>query len=350
MSSSLKNRQIFIRLIGYIWRYKGYFLLGALSTLVASGIAAGFSWFLRPLINKGFVAPNLHFIHWIPAIVIAAYVALGIAAFLGDTLIALVARHVVRKLQCELFDRFLTLPVRFFDEHPSGQLLAMLIYNIEQVTETCTTVLMTILSDGFYLIGLVVVMFVNSWQLTIIFLMTVPAVFIIFFVTSHYLKQLSLKIQDSVAEVTTIAEESLEGLAVVREFGAGDYESSKFKRATANILKRQVTSVMVNSVGVSGVRLIASFAIAFTIYLATKPHSMLSIGAFMSIIAAMLSALKPLRMLTEINSNLQKGLAGAETVFEILDEPVESNPGHIRLARAKGAVEFQQVDFQYPLR
>lgn len=332
----------------YILSYKFYFCLGVTGTLIASAIAAGFAWFLRPLLNKGFISPDIHFIHWIPAIVIAAYLSLGFSAFIGDTFMAMVARNIVMTLQRQVFNRFLNLPSAFFDEHSSGKLLALLIYNIEQVTNTCTSVLMTILSDGFYVICLIVVMFINSWQLALIFFATAPIITIIFFIVSRSMKRLSLKIQDSVAEVTHIAEESLEGLKIVRTYGGAHYEKSKFATATKSILIKQVQLVMINSLGVSGVRVIASFALALTIFIATFPHSHLSTGAFMSIIAAMLSAFKPLRMLAQINSDLQKGIAGAESVFTILDAPTEKNAGKIVLNRVQGEIQFQGVNFQYP--
>ncbi len=350
MRQNFKNTKTFLRLMKYIWRYKLYFCLGVFGTLLASAIAAGFSWFLRPLLNKGFISPDIHFIHWIPAIVIGAYLLLGLSAFIGDTFMALVARNVVMVLQRRVFDRFLSLPVTFFDEHSRGQLLAIIIYNIEQVTNTCTSVLMTILSDGFYIIGLVVVMFVNSWLLALIFFVTMPIILIVFFVVSRCMKRLSLKIQDSVAEATHIAEESLEGIKMIRVFDGARYESNKFARVTKTILKKQVRLVMINSLGVSGVRLIASFALALTIYIATVPHSGLSTGAFMSIIAAMLSAFKPLRKLTQVNGDLQKGIAGAESVFSILDEPVEKNTGSIQLNQISGDIKFQDVNFHYSTR
>lgn len=344
-----QNAQIYRRLLNYLWQFKRFFLLGVLGTFLASGIAAGFSWFIRPLLNKGFISPNIHFIHWIPVIVIGAYLVLGAAAFIGDVFMALAARHVVMTLQRQLFHRFLNLPASFFDRRASGELIAILTYNIEQVTETFTTVLMTLLSDGFLIIGLIVVMLMNSWQLTLLYLVTVPLIAIIVTVFAKHLKKISLKIQAAVGVMTHIAKETVSGYRIMRSFGGKKYEASKFGDVTQLILKRQVQLVMLNSLGISSTRICAAFAVAITIYLVTGTHFDLSAGAFMSTITAMISSLKPLRKLAQINSGLQKGVAGAESVFSILDEPLEQNSGEIQIERSTGKINIQDLTFHYDL-
>ena len=348
MSSKISGFTTYFRLLSYLKRYWWQFLLGVLFTALASGIAASFTWFLKPLLNKGFIHPDMVFIGWLPFIVVGAYLVLSIAAFGGDFFITWTARHVIMHLQRTLFQKYLKLPTAYFDANTSGQLVAKLVYNAEQVAEATTTVVLTVVKDLFYAASLILVMFSNSVLLALIFLCVVPLIACIVVVAGKIMKRLSLEVQDAVGDVAHIAKEAIAGGHVVSGFNAQNYEKGKFALATWRECRKQIAVVVVNSVGSGFSRVVAAIAVAVSVYLATSPAHALSAGAFMSTIAAMLASQKPLRNLTNINNQLQKGIAGAESVFEILDEQDEQDSGVQELQSVKGEVKYSTVGFHYP--
>ncbi len=319
MSNGIKT---YFRLLQhFIWQYRWIFLLGIIGTALASGLAVGFIWFLKPIINKGFVAQNVVFIHWLPFIIIAVYFSLGATSFLGDYCIALVARRIVMDMQRKVFRKYLEFPDEYLQDNPASKLLSTLTYNIEQVTTACTSAFMTILRDGIYIPALIVVMFLNSWQLASIFVVTLPFLILIIFIASRRMQLSSLKIQDKMAYMTHIAKDSMQELVTMRvNSSLSEQKIDEFCAATEVIRKQQIDVVVINSLSSAFCRVVASVALALAVYLATARYFHISVGAFVSTISAMLSTFKPIRNVTKVNIGLQKGIAGAKSVFAILDE------------------------------
>lgn len=348
MVTKIHGYKTYYRLLSYLKHHWLYFTLGIIFTAIASSISAGFTWFLKPLLNQGFINPNITFIKWLPAIVATAYLSLSCAAFLGDYFITWVARHIIMRLQQNLFKKYLNLPTSFFNQQTSGKLIAKLIYNVEQVAEASTNVVLKITKDVFYIAGLIVVMLSNSILLTLIFIATIPCITIIFIIAGKIMKHVSLEVQNSVADIANIAEEAIEGGKVINSFGTHNYESSKFAQSAQQVCNKQIQVVIASSLGTAISRFFVAIAVSISIYLATSSAHILSAGAFMATIAAMLAILKPLKNLTDVNNALQKGIAGAESIFAVLDQSNEPNDGTIILNQSQGHIRYEHVYFCYP--
>jgi len=166
--------------------------------------------------------------------------------------------------------------------------------------------------------------------------------------SSKRLRRLSGTVQTSMAEVSHVAEETIEGYKVVRTYGGEEYEKGKFAYAANNNRNQEMKVVVTNTLGTSIVQLLAAVPIAITLYLATGPLNSISAGSFAALLGAMISILRPMRRLTRVNSMIQKGVAGAQSVFDVLDEPPEEDTGKQSITKAKGDIRFQQVSFCYP--
>ncbi len=342
------NFTVYIRLLKTAMPYWLSFVFGICGTLLATGADSAFAWAIKPFIDDGLVARKQWLLNWLPFIVIIAFLLRGFAYFLSNYYIARVGRSVVMDFRKKVFEKLMRLPARFYDKESSGKLLSLVIYNTEQVASATTDSLLTILQEGLTLIGLIVVMFIISWKLTIIFMITAPVVSVIIKFTSKRLRKLSSNVQKTVGEVTHIAEESIEGYRVVRIFGGEHYEIRKFNNAAELNRHREMKVVMTNSIGTSLVQIIAAIPIAAIVYIATLPSMHVSVGGFGAIVAAMLRLLTPMRRLTKVNSDIQKGIAGAQSIFGLLDEEQEKDHGSILLQRAKGQIEYRDVSFRYP--
>lgn len=328
-------------------QYWTIFLLGVVGTIVLSLIDAGFAWLIKPIIDQGFIHRDQKFIQWLPALVVFIFLVRGIAGFVSNYFISRVSRNVVMDFRRQIFAKLLRLPANFYDQHSSGHLLSTVIYNVEQVATASSSVLLTVLREGSLALGLLIVMFVVSWQLALLFLITSPVIAWVVRWSSARLRRLSSSVQDSMGDVTQVAAEGIENFKVVRLFGGEKYEYGKFHAATRCNQQRELKIVITNSIGTSMVQLLISLPIALTLWFATMPSLHISAGSFGAVVTAMVNLLRPMRRVTMVNSEIQKGVAGAASIFQVLDEAVERDEGQVILSRARGELQYQQVNFRY---
>lgn len=345
---SKQGIETYRRLLVATKKYWPMVLFGILGTIALSLIDALFAWLIKPIINKGFIARDMIFIHWLPLIVVMIFIFRGIASFSSSYFVSRVSRNVVMDFRRYIFSHLLKLPAHFYDRNSSGHLLSTIIYNVEQVAQASSDALVITLQEATLVIGLVAVMFIISWQLTLLFMIVVPVIVWVMKVGSRRLRRLSGSVQKSVGEVTHIASEGIDGYKVIRLYGGQRYENDKFEKVTKTNQQREIKVVITNSVSTSLVQLLISIPIAFILFFAAQPTLHVSAGSFASIISSMIMLLRPVRRLTMINSYIQKGIAGAESIFKLLDEPIEKDSGIKKISRVKGAISYRQVSFCYP--
>lgn len=344
---SRKGLETYRRLLSATKKYWMAVILGILGTVLLSLIDAGFAWLIKPIINKGFIARDIEFIHWLPLIIVLIFIFRGFAGFSSSYFISRVSRNVVMDFRRRIFGHLLKLPANFYDRHSSGHLLSTIIYNVEQVAQASSDALVTTLQEASLVIGLITVMFVVNWQLTLFFMIASPLIVWVMKSCSSRLRRLSTGVQKSVGEVTHVASESIEAYKVIRLYGGQEYEDHKFAKATKTNQQRELKVVVTNSVSTSLVQLFIAIPIAVVLFFATMPGFHVTAGSFASVISSMIMMLRPVRRLTMINSYIQKGIAGAESIFQLLDEEVEKDTGTQTLGRSKGAIAYQEVSFTY---
>jgi subfamily B ATP-binding cassette protein MsbA len=217
------------------------------------------------------------------------------------------------------------------------------------VANASADVLTNAIQALFLVIGLIMVMFSISWKLTLLYFILLPVVAGIMRFASLRIRRLSLSVQESVGEISHRAEENIEGYKVVRAFEGQQYEAAKFNKATRINRQREMKMVATRSLSVSAVQFIVAGALALTLYIATLDvaGAILTAGGFVSMIAAMLGLLKPMKDLAFVQNKLYRGLAGAQNVFELMDEKPEEDQGQRPLKRAQGKIEFSHVNFSY---
>ncbi len=340
---------IYKRLFGYVRSYWFFLLIAIFASMLSSGIDSWFVSFLEPLLNKGLFGKNRQFLSLAPFIVLVAFMSRGIASFFSNYYIASVSRSVIMRMRQDLFAHLQRLPARFYDHATSGQVLSVILYSVEQVANASADVLTTAIQAAFFIMGLLIVMFKISWKLSLLYFILIPLIIIIMRIASMRVRRLSLSIQDSMAELVHRAEENIEGYKVVRAFGGQAAETEKFNKAARVNRQREMKVVAARSWSVSSVQLVAALALSITLYVATLDisDSILSAGGFVALVASMLAIIKPMKDLTTMQNKLYRGLAGAQTVFELLDEQPEEDHGTKELQRAKGQIEFSHVNFAY---
>ena len=339
---------IYRRLIGYLRPYWWAGLLVVLGYLINAGTevtAARLMQYIIDAINH----QDQHSKNLFPFLIILMFLLRGVGTFLGSYFIAVIARNVVFELRKEVFHRLLYLPAQFYLTHSSGHLSAKMIYDVEQVTAAATEALKTLLREGLIVTGLLGYLFWSNWRLSLSLLLVAPLVAVIVRKASKRLRNLSEKIQDSMGDVSHIVNESITGYTVVKNYGGQNFEHERFTEASRRNLSHSLKMVVTSSINTPLIQLIMAMAMGMIIWMALRPQIFggTSAGEFVAYIGAAGLLSKPVRTLTEVNEKIQRGVAAANSVFELIDTPLEVDDGQLT-PQLSGAVSFENVSFAYP--
>ncbi len=348
-NTPIKTSLLYKRLLSYVKPFWPVLVLGIFANVLYSGIDATLTYMTKPFLDKGFINIDMDFVKKIPLIILGAVTLRGLVSSLGSYCMTWVARSVVKVLRQKVFTHIIHLPADFYDEATSGQMLSKILYDVEQVAQVSADALTDFVQNVCLVLGLITVMMVICWQLSLMFLLTIPFVGLIVNYTNKRVRKISHRVQQTMGEVTEIASEAIEGYRVVRIFGGETYETDKFNDATESSRINDMKVAVSKAVNVSGVQFVIAVGIAMIILAAIQLSTVITVsaGAFLAIIAAMLQLVKPMKTLTTLNATIQRGLAGAESVFNLLDLPIEPLQG-IELARkAEGKIQFKHVSFAY---
>lgn len=345
-----KTWTLYKRLMKYITPFWPMLALGILANVVFSGIDASMTYLIRPLMDKSFIDKNMAFTLSIPLVLFVCIGARGIVNSMAGYCMTHVARSVVKVFRQHVFRHFLNLPVSYYDKSPSGQLLSKLLYDVEQIAQVSADALTTFVQSSFLVLGLIIVMFILSWQLTLLFLLSVPLLIAIVNYTNRRTRRVSHMVQATMGSVTNIAGEVIEGYQTVRIYGGQRHENEKFDKAIETSRRKDMKVAKIKVINVAGIQLIIAAMIYVVVKLSlylSQETLIISAGGFVSLLAAMLQLLKPLKDLSKLSSTIQRGIAGAESIFNLLDTAPEKDTGRKTLDTVKGEIEFRDVCFAY---
>ncbi len=340
---------IYRRLWRYVLPHKGIGVIAVIAMAATALIEASLVYLLEPLMDEALVAKNLETAKWLPIAFIVIFIARGIAGFATEASLGWIGRTVISSLRREVFNKFLTLPARFFDKSTAGPLLSRMTYNVEMVAESVTSVVTIAVRDVLTVIAAFGVMLIQSPRLTVFVVILFPVIAVLIRVLGIAFRRYSNRIQDSVGEVTQVTEEIVRGNWVVKMFGGYEYERNRLGDVDEKNRKQNLKLIRVRSMGVAVTQTIFGFGVALVIYMASREslEGNLTAGQFISFFSAMMLMLQPVRRITNVNATLQRGVAGAHSLFMIMDEPDEIDTGSFEKNDVRGDIEFRNVSFRY---
>ena len=345
----MTSGKLYLRLLEYVRPYWRIFLVAVASMAVVAASEPAFPALLKPLLDGSFVNKDPASIRMVPPLLIGLFLLRGVFTFISAYAIAWVANRLVMDLRALMFHKMVNLPTRYYDNTSSGAAIANVAFNVSQVADAGTNVITVLVRDTLTVVGLLGWMFYLNWKLSLIALAIAPVIVLIVRSFSGRLRRMSRGAQHSMGDITHVLEESLEGHKVVKIFGGQEYEYRRFREAANRVRLFNMKQTVASAANVPLVQLVAATALAIIIYIATMQSAanQTTVGGFVSFITAMLMLLAPIKRLTGINESLQRGLAAAEIVFDLIDQPSEPDSGTIVLEQAKGELEFRQMSFNY---
>ena len=285
----------------------------------------------------------------VPLMLAGVFLVRGTTDFVAVFGLSWVGRSVVREVRAEIFRHYTELPARFFDRISSGELISKLTYNTEQLAEALSSVIVTVFRDSITILVLIGVMIYLSPPLSLLVFVVAPIVAFLVLLMSKAFRRYSIRIQASMGDATRVTEEALRGQRIVKIFEGQLYEQRQFDEVNKRNFGLNLKLIATRAVGDSLTQCVLALGVAAIIWIAFSEEMMQALNAalFMAFLTAMGMLLAPLKRLININVVLQRGIAAGHSLFETLDEPVESDIGKKSLVQARGVLEFRKVSFTY---
>lgn len=344
----LSTWQTFRRLWPMIAPHKAGILVAAMALVINAAGDVLMMSLLKPLMDD-FGKVGSAVLHWMPLAVIGLMLMRGISSFISGYCIAWVSGNVVMNMRRRLFSHIMGMPVSFFDQQSTGTLLSRITYDSEQVASSSSSALVSVVRETASIIGLFILMFYYSWQLSLILIVLAPVVSFTIRQVSRRFREISKNMQNTMGEVTTSAEQMLKGHKEVLIFNGQQTETDRFSVVSNKMRQQGMKLVSAASVSDPVIQLIASMALAFVLYAASFPGIMqtLSAGTITVVFSSMVTLMRPLKSLTNVNAQFQRGMAACQTLFSILDSEQETDSGKREIKRVTGEIELRNVSFTY---
>ncbi|MDO7910659.1 lipid A export permease/ATP-binding protein MsbA [Pseudomonas monteilii] len=350
---------IYLRLLSYVRPYIGLFLLSIFGFLIFASTQPMLAYILKYFVDglgnpeaRLFAGhawlPELQLLQAVPLMIVLIALLQGIGSYLGNFFLARVSLGLIHDLRVLLFNKLLKLPTSYLDNHNSGHLISRITFNVTMVTGAATDAIKVVIREGMTVIFLFVSLLWMNWKLTLVMLAILPLIGLMVNSTSRKFRKQSKKIQVAMGDVTHVASETIHGFRVVRSFGGEQYEEQRFAKASQNNTDKQLKMTKTGAVYTPTLQLVTYSAMAVVMFLVLYLRGDSSPGDLVAYITMAGLLPKPIRQLSEVSSTIQKGVAGAESIFEQVDEPAERDEGQLAPERVSGRLEVRGLSFTYP--
>jgi ATP-binding cassette, subfamily B, bacterial MsbA len=350
---------IYFRLLAYVRPYAGLFILSIVGFLIFASTQPMLAYILKYFVD-GLANPEaslfpgnpylgkLQLLESVPLLIVLIAVWQGVGSYLGNYFLARVSLGLVHDLRVVLFNKLLDLPNSYFDKNNSGHLISRITFNVTMVTGAATDAIKVVIREGMTVIFLFCTLLWMNWKLTLVMVAILPVIGLMVNSTSKKFRKQSKKIQVSMGNVTHVASETIHGYRVVRSFGGETYVKVRFHDASQSNTDKQLTMTKTGAVYTPMLQLVTYSAMAVVMFLVLYLRGDASPGDLVAYITMAGLLPKPIRQLSEVSSTIQKGVAGAESIFEQLDEPAEVDNGTVERDRLQGRLEVRNLSFSYP--
>ncbi len=358
-NESTSGVKIYFRLLGYIRPYIGMFIISIIGFLIFASTSPMLGYVLKYFVD-GLANPDavlfpkvpwladVRLVEAVPLLIVVIALWQGIGSFLGNFYLAKVSLGLVHDLRVQLFNNLLVLPNRYFDNHSSGHLISRITYNVTMVTGAATDAIKVIVREGMTVVFLFCTLLWMNWKLTLVMVAILPVIALMVSSASKKFRKQSKKIQVAMGDVTHVASETIQSYRVVRSFGGEPYERKRFLESSLSNTEKQLRMIKTNAVYTPSLQLVIYSAMAVLLFLVLLLRGDSSPGDLVAYITLAGLLPKPIRQLSEVSSTIQKGVAGAESIFEQLDEEPESDQGTVEMDQVGGHLEVRNLSFMYP--
>lgn len=350
-SGGRSDRSLYFWLLGHARPYWRIGLLSVLAMLCSAALEPVMPALMQPLIDRSLIAQDPDSIWQVPVLIVLTFLGKGVSDYVATVSSQTLAQRTIEDLRARLFAHELLLPMARHQAEEGGRMMSRITFDTSMIGDAVSTAWLVLIRDSLVLVGLMAYLFYTSWQLTLLILGIAPVLAWLIRQTSRRLRASSQRVQEWVGRLTGSIEESLLGLQDIKLYRAYDQVGRRFREINSNLRREQLRVIRVQALNVPLVQVLAASSVALVIYVASRMSADdgLSPGEFVSFVTAMSMIFEPVRRLTNVNAVLQKGLAAAQSLRDLLEELAESDgEAQERPERLRGEIEFSGVEFSYP--
>ncbi|MFP0194708.1 MULTISPECIES: lipid A export permease/ATP-binding protein MsbA [Pseudomonas] len=358
-AASPSSLKIYFRLLGYVRPYISLFLISIVGFLIFASTQPMLGYILKYFVDglsnpEAVLFPtvpylrDLQLLQAVPLLIILIAAWQGLGSYLGNYFLAKVSLGLVHDLRVQLFNNLLVLPNRYFDKHNSGHLISRITFNVTMVTGAATDAIKVVIREGMTVIFLFASLLFMNWKLTLVMIAILPLIAVMVRTASKKFRKQSKKIQLAMGDVTHVASETIQGYRVVRSFGGEAYEEKRFFDASQGNTDKQLRMTRTGAIYTPLLQLVIYSAMAILMFLVLYLRGDASAGDMVAYITLAGLLPKPIRQLSEVSSTIQKGVAGAESIFEQLDVEPEVDTGTVERDSVSGRLDVRNLSFTYP--
>jgi ATP-binding cassette, subfamily B, bacterial MsbA len=342
--------QTYRRLLGYIGPHRGVFMLGLLGAVLFSISMVSFTVFAKVFGDGTFENRDPRTIVLLPVALVGLFVLRGLGDFTQTYCMGYVGRQIVKRLRGQIFSRMVQLPIGYYDLNSSSVLLSRLTYNTEQIGQAATDSVTVTVRESLTVIGSVIALFVVNARLALISLMMGPLIAWLVTIINRKFRRYSRRIQDSMGDITRVAKETLDAPRVVKVYNAQGYQNGQFEAVNEHNRRSHMRLVLTKGLSNPVVQLVMACgsAVVLSIAIADAVNQRTTMGDLLAFLVALVGISQPLRSLVSVAGPLQQGIAAGQSIFELLDEPLEPAGGTLTTPRVRGEIAFEDVSFAYP--
>ena len=344
------ERVLLARLFRYVRPHWRVFALGVVAMMLTGSTETALPAIMQHLLDDGFGGKGNPQLMWTaPLMIIGLFVGRGMFTFTMNYAMNEVSNSVLYDLRKQMFDRLVQMPVSYFSTHSAGTIIARLVNDVQNVTQSLASVLVIMVRDTCVILGLLGWLLYLNWQLTMIAFALIPMVALAVGAFSRRMRRLSGEQLRYTGELTSVVGEAIHGNPVIKVYAGQEHERSRFAAASRQLQGFARRMTVASSLLVPITQVMAAVAVSLVIALALyqSQQDRTTVGGFVSFLTAMLMILNPLKHLADVNGQLQRAFAAADAVFHFIDEPIENDHGTQEIERAKGALRFEDVRFGY---
>ncbi|AJR08152.1 lipid transporter ATP-binding/permease protein [Photobacterium gaetbulicola Gung47] len=347
--------ETFKRLWPSISLYKAGLAVAVVALIINAASDALMLSMIKPLMDESFGGLDgieSNFLAMMPIYLMGLMILRGVSGFVSTYCLAWVSGNVVMSMRRQMFNHFMKMPVGFFDKESSGKLLSRITYDSEQVAAATSNAMVSLVREGASIIALMAIMFYNSWQLSAILLVIAPVVAVSIRVVSKRFRRISKNMQDAMGSVTSSAEQMLKGHKVVLSYGGQQVEQDRFEQVSNRMRQQTMKLVSAQAIANPVIQVIASMALVVVLILANTEalRESLTPGTFALIFGSMFGLMRPLKALTNVTSQFQRGMAACQTLFGLMELETEKDNGNHEAKRVNGDIQVKDVTFTYPTK
>ena len=348
MSKKFTSLSAMIQLWPFVKPYKKALFAAVLGLLLNAATDATLISLTKPLLDNGLMDKNYTLLITIAIAIIGLIALRGLSNYASTYCLSWLSGKVITKFRQMIFDHLVKCPVSFHDKQAVGDLVSIITYNTQLLSKASSDALIILVREITYAVGLCFVMFYGSWRLALVLIVLVPIIILVAqFIAKKFRKKLT-SMQKGMGEIITAADEMLKGHKDVLIFNAKESEKSNFNKIT-NIFRCDMLKIeLISRLSTPIVQMIATLGLGFILFLVASQSLDITPGSFTVVFSAMIAVMRPLRELTSLHVELQKGAVACESLFGLLETPLEEDNGTIVAKNVQGKIEFKNVTYQYP--